>query len=174
MDEKPRPHPEVTSRTTADRATKHDSQGETPSVKTEQGLSKVTHAISRNEKSSTARVKKTTTKLDQRDPVQKKIAKPFKFMEEEIETEGWQCEGLAKSYERMMIKKFITSDPVIQVLKPKLVDDIQGPVSIPVSRSNMLEGIYGIMQLLHEAGFEADMFGVRKVKECDQYQVTCA
>ena len=38
----------------------------------------------------------------------------------------------------------------------------------------MLEANYGIMQLLHEAGFVAVMFDARKVLECDQDQVTYA
>ena len=38
----------------------------------------------------------------------------------------------------------------------------------------MLEANYGIMQLLHEAGFVAEMFDVRTLLECDQDQITYA
>ena len=79
LEEKPRRPPEVPSGTTADRATKHDSQGETPSVKTEQNLPKVTPAISRKDRSRTVKVKETTTEPDQRDQVNNKIPKPFKL-----------------------------------------------------------------------------------------------
>ena len=71
-------------------------------------------------------------------------------------------------YEWKMLKKLLSSDPVLQVLKPKLIDEIQGPVSNPASALNMLEGIYGIMQLLHGAGFVAEMFDVRERLERDQ------
>ena len=60
------------------------------------------------------------------------------------------------------------------MLKPKLIDEIQCTVSTPASASNMIEGIFGTMQLLHEAGFVADMFDVRKLLECDQAQATYA
>ena len=59
-----------------------------------------------------------------------------------------------------MLKDLLSSDPVLQVLILKLIDEIQGPVSTPASASYMLEGIYGIMQLLHEAEFVAEMFDV--------------
>ena len=115
-----------------------------------------------------------TNELGQLDQVEKKIAKPFKFVEDDITTEGWKREELVRSYERKMLKDLLSSDPVLQVLKPKLIDEIQGPVSTPASSSNMLERIYVIMQLLHEAGFVAEMFDVRKRLESDQDQVTCA
>ena len=38
----------------------------------------------------------------------------------------------------------------------------------------MLEGIDGIMRLMHEAGFVAEMFDVKKLLEVDQDQVTYA
>ena len=60
------------------------------------------------------------------------------------------------------------------MLKPELIDEIEGPVLTPASASNMLDGIYGIIQLLHEAEFVVDMFDVRKLLECDQDQVTHA
>ena len=60
------------------------------------------------------------------------------------------------------------------MLKPKLIDEIQGPVSTPASASNMMEGIYGIMQLLHEAGFVEEMVDVRKLLECIQDQILYA
>ena len=73
-----------------------------------------------------------------------------------------------------MLKDLLSSDPVLQVLILKLIDEIQGPVSTPASASYMLEGIYGIMQLLHEAEFVAEMFDVTKLLECDQDQITYA
>ena len=51
-------------------------------------MSEGTPAISRKEKSRTARVKKTTTELDQRDQVERKIPKPFKLVKDEKKTES--------------------------------------------------------------------------------------
>ena len=116
-------------------------------------------------------MKKTRTELDQRDKVENRIANPFKFVKDQVKTKCWQCEALTKEYERKMLKNLLSSDPVRQVLKPKLIDEIQGPVSTPSSASNMLESIR-IMQLLHEAGFVAEMFDVRTLLECDQDQIT--
>ena len=49
-------------------------------------MSKVTPAISRKEKSRTVRMKKKTNKLNQRDQVENKIPKLFKFVEDELKT----------------------------------------------------------------------------------------
>ena len=38
----------------------------------------------------------------------------------------------------------------------------------------MLQGIYGFMQILHEAGFVAELFDVRKLLEYDKDQITYA
>ena len=62
LDKKNRPPFGVPPGTTAYRATKHDLQGEKPSVKTEQDLSKVKPAIS-SKKIEDGEVKKTTTEL---------------------------------------------------------------------------------------------------------------
>ena len=65
-----------------------------------------------------------TTEPDHRDQVQYEISKPFKFVIDEKKTEGWQSEELANSYERMMINYLLSSNVVILVLKPKLIDKI--------------------------------------------------
>lgn len=57
----------------------------------------------------------------------------------------------------------LSSEAVLRVLKPKLIDEIQGPVSIPTSASSMPGEIYGIMQLLHKAVFVTEMFYVKTV-----------
>ena len=100
-------------------------------------------------------MKKTTAEPDQRDHFENNIPKPFKFVKDDIKTVGWQGEELARSNERKMLKDLLSSEQVLQVLKPKLIDEIQGPLSILVSASNMLEGIYGSNQLLHEVEFVA-------------------
>ena len=61
-----------------------------------------------------------------------------------------------------MLKSLLSSYQFFEVLKPKLVDEIQGPVSTPPSEFNMLEGIYGIMQLLYESDLVTEMVNVRK------------
>ncbi|CAI5738349.1 unnamed protein product [Hyaloperonospora brassicae] len=74
-------------------------------------------------------MKETTTNPDQRDQVENKIPKPFKFVEDAIKMEGWQYEELAKMYEWKMLKNLLSSDPVLQVLRPKLIDEIQDQIT---------------------------------------------
>ena len=51
---------------------------------------------------------------------------------------------------QLNIKTFLSSDPVLKILKPKLIGKIQGPISAPAKASNTLEGTNGIVQLLRE------------------------
>ena len=82
-------------------------------------------------------------------------------MEDEIQMKGWQPEELAKAYELKGLKKLLRNYSVLQVVKPKLIDERQGLVSIAAIASNMLEEICRTIQMLHESGFVADMFDVR-------------
>ena len=66
-----------------------------------------------------------------------------------------------------MLMNLLLSDPVLQVLNPKIIDEIQGPNSRRFSASNVVERIYRIMQLLYDAGFVKEMFDVRKLLKCD-------
>ena len=55
-----------------------------------------------------------------------------------------------------------------------MIDEIQGPASAPATASNMLKGSYGIMRLLHEDGFVAEMIDVRRLLDFEQDQITYA
>ena len=37
--------------------------------------------------------------------------------------EGWKYEELAKMYEYKLLNNLLSSDPVLQVLKPELIDE---------------------------------------------------
>ena len=60
---------------------------------------------------------------------------------------------------------------MIQILKPKPIGKIQGPISAPATASNTLEGINGIIQLLRDAGFVAGVFDAKKFLDFKQDQV---
>ena len=68
-------------------------------------------------------MKETTTESDQRDQTNNKIPKPFKFVEDETKMEGWKYEELARMYEWKVLNNLLSNDPVLQVLKPELIDE---------------------------------------------------
>ena len=63
---------------------------------------------------------------------------------------------------------------MLQILKPKLVGEIQGTIFPPTVTTNPLDGINAIIQLLYDAGYVAGVFDGNKLLECDQDQVTHA
>ena len=60
---------------------------------------------------------------------------------------------------------------MLQILKPKLIGEFQGPISPPTVTTNPLDGINEIIQLLHDAGYVAGVFDANKLLECYQDQV---
>ena len=58
-------------------------------------------------------------------------------------------------------------DPVLKILKPKLMGSLQGPVTAPIETANQLEAIRRVMKLLQEAGFIAGEFDAQILLECD-------
>ena len=63
----------------------------------------------------------------------------------------------------------MSNDPVLRILKPKMIGTIQGHISTPVIASNTLDGINGIIQLLNEAGSVAGTFDAKELFDCEQY-----
>ena len=88
-----------------------------------------------------------------------------------MKMEGWQLDQLEQGYHWKALKNMLSSDPVLQILKPKLVGEIQGPISPPTVTTNLLDGINAIIQLPHDAEYVAEVFDANKLLECDQDQV---
>ena len=59
---------------------------------------------------------------------------------------------------------------MLTILKPKLIGEIQGPISLPKAATNALEEISAIIQLLQDAGYVAGAFDASELLECDQDQ----
>ena len=130
--------------------------------------------MSKKKESKVARIKKITSEYYQRGRATKVADRPIKFVEDDVKMEGWQLDLLAKEYHWKTLRKFISSDPVLLIMKPKVISPIQGPVTAPAAASNLLEGINGIVQLLREAGFVAGELDVKQLLKCDQSQVIYA
>ena len=95
--------------------------------------------------------------------------RPVKFVEEEETSEGWRLDLLKKEYYLKVLQTLLPRNSVLQILKPKLIRKIRGPISAPATASDTLEGINGIIHLLRDAGFFAEVFDAKKLLDCRQY-----
>ena len=86
--------------------------------------------------------------------------------EDKMESEKW--DQLSKRFHMKAFTTFLTSDPVLNILKPTLIGSLRGPVSTPAPSSDKLEGIRRITRLLQEAGFTPGTFDAHAVLECDR------
>ena len=159
--------------TTADRVAKHDPLGENPLAKTEK---KTTQDHSGNVKEDDFKDKSSEerrARLDRHDHGVKTIVKPIKFVDDalDMKREGWQLDQLAQGFHWKALKNLLSSDPVLRILNPKLIGEIQGPISRTKVVTNAVKGISVINQLLQDAGYVAGAFDAHELLKCDQDQV---
>ena len=89
----------------------------------------------------------------------------------ETKIEGWKLDQLEWGYHWKQLKELLIRDPVLKILKPKLIGSLQGPILAPIATSNQLEAIRHLMNLLQEAGFAAGAFDAQILLEFSADQV---
>ena len=95
----------------------------------------------------------------------------MKLAHEEDKAKGWQLDQLEWCFHWKALKDLLSSDPVLKILKPKLIGSLRGPISAPIPTPNQLEAIRRLMELLQNAGFTAGAFDAQVLLECDHDRV---
>ena len=80
-------------------------------------------------------------------------------------------EEVERCFYQKELKTLLSSDPVLKIMKLKLIGSLQGPVSAPSKILSQLEAIRNLMKLLKEAGLIAEAFDAQKLLESDHDQV---
>ncbi|GMF56554.1 unnamed protein product [Phytophthora fragariaefolia] len=65
---------------------------------------------------------------------------------------------LTKAYYKKELHTFLINDAVMRVLRPKILGELQGPVSPPAAGSTKLSATKALMRLIKETGIIAESF----------------
>ncbi|GMF44442.1 unnamed protein product [Phytophthora fragariaefolia] len=147
LEDKPRPPTQVPSGTPAGLDENLDPPDESPPAQAETNTST-------QPRSARSTAKKKTSKAK---PSRKKIKAP----DSETEDRGdlMSDDQLTKAYyKRRELHTFLINDTVMRVLRPKLLGELQGPVSPPAAGSNKPSATKTLMRLLKETGIIAESF----------------
>ncbi|OWZ15959.1 reverse transcriptase [Phytophthora megakarya] len=143
---KPHPPPLGPSGPSADRDENRDPPDEAPSVKTEGSSSTTTPPIPRF-----SAKKKSPSKLGK-----PKMRAPD--AEESGDVRTWTPDQLQKIFYRKQFNAFLLEDPVMIVIKPKLIGELQGPVKPLPQASDLMATITSLMNMFEESGIVAGAF----------------
>uniref|UniRef100_H3H8D9 Uncharacterized protein n=1 Tax=Phytophthora ramorum TaxID=164328 RepID=H3H8D9_PHYRM len=122
LEEKP---PPPLPRTPADRDANRDPPDEDPTVKTEGPSSKTTPPASY----PTAKKNKSKTS-------RKKLKAPESEAEDQEDRNTWTDEQLESAFFYKDLYKFLHEDPVMKIVRPKPIGELQGPVKAPKEVTN--------------------------------------
>ncbi|OWZ02040.1 hypothetical protein PHMEG_00026468, partial [Phytophthora megakarya] len=152
-EEKPHPPPLGPSGPLADRDVNRDPPDEAPPVKTEGSSSTTTPPIPRF-----SAKKKSPSKLGK-----PKMRAPD--AEESGDVRTWTPDQLQKIFYRKQLNEFLLEDPVMIVMKPRLIGELQGPVKPLPQASDFMAAITSLMNMLEDAGIVAGAFDADTVFE---------
>ncbi|POM81158.1 Hypothetical protein PHPALM_908, partial [Phytophthora palmivora] len=144
LEEKPLPPPQVPSGTPADHDSSRDLQDESPLAKAIQTL---VSKSSTKKKSARSR------------PLRKKLKAPGSDADDQDDLKtAWTDESLEIAYHKKELHTFLIKNPVMQIIKPKIISDLKGPVQKPTARSSKLEAAKALLHLIKESGITAGSF----------------
>ncbi|POM70682.1 Hypothetical protein PHPALM_12844 [Phytophthora palmivora] len=142
LEEKPLPPPQVPSGTPApaDSDLRRDRQDKSPPAKAIQTL------VSKSStKKKSARSK----------PLRKKMKAPGSDADDQDDLKTvWTDESLEIAYHKKELHIFLIKNPVMQIIKPKIIS----PVQKPTARSSKLEAAKALLHLIKEGGIIAGSF----------------
>uniref|UniRef100_H3H504 CCHC-type domain-containing protein n=1 Tax=Phytophthora ramorum TaxID=164328 RepID=H3H504_PHYRM len=151
LEEKPHPPPQVPSGTPADHDANRDPPDEGSTVKTEGPSSKTTPPASL----ATSKKKSKTSR--------KKLKAPESKAEDQEDRNTWTDEQLESAFFYKDLYKFLHEDPVMKIVRPKPIGELQGPVKAPKEVTSQLEAVKLLMRMLKEAGIVLGSFDANEL-----------
>ncbi|POM74378.1 Hypothetical protein PHPALM_8674 [Phytophthora palmivora] len=153
LEEKHLPPPQVRSGTPVDFDSSRDLQDESPVAKAIQTLVSKPSTKKKSARSKPLRKKMKALGSDADD-------------QDDLKT-MWTDESLEIAYHKKELHTFLIKNPVMQIIKPKIISDLKGPVQKPTARSSKLEAAKALLHLIKQGviivgSFDAnDLFDTR-------------
>uniref|UniRef100_A0AAV1TG46 Uncharacterized protein n=2 Tax=Peronospora matthiolae TaxID=2874970 RepID=A0AAV1TG46_9STRA len=91
---------------------------------------------------------------------------PTKIASREKETTGEARERAKWQYYYGQLKTLLKTDPVFKILRPKLIDPLDKPISVPLHGTNKVDEINVILQMLDDMGVCPDAFDGDELLSC--------
>uniref|UniRef100_A0AAV1UAD3 Uncharacterized protein n=1 Tax=Peronospora matthiolae TaxID=2874970 RepID=A0AAV1UAD3_9STRA len=76
----------------------------------------------------------------------------FKSVDREVKFKHWQFDDLSREYHLKELKKLLSTDPVIKMIKSKLTGLLRGPITAPKPIPNVLEAVRRLNQSANGGG----------------------
>ncbi|KAG6619547.1 reverse transcriptase [Phytophthora cinnamomi] len=162
LEDKPQPPPQVPSGTPAGLDSHLDPPDESPPAKAGVRSSTQPPSAKSTAKKKTARPKSS----------RKKIKAPDSEPEDRGDLTSIVSEDqLAAAYYKKELHGFLIQDTVMRVLRPKILGELRGPVSLPVPGSNKLTAAKALMHLLKEGGIVAGSFAAEDLFDLELSEI---
>ncbi|POM80502.1 LOW QUALITY PROTEIN: Hypothetical protein PHPALM_1655, partial [Phytophthora palmivora] len=101
----------------------------------------------------------TKKKSARSNPLRKKLKAPGSDADDQDDLKTvWTDESLEIAYHKKELHTFLIKNPVMQIIKPKIISDLKGPVEKPTARSSKLEAAKALLHLIQESGITTGSF----------------
>ncbi|POM61928.1 hypothetical protein PHPALM_28978 [Phytophthora palmivora] len=92
-------------------------------------------------------------------PLRKKLKAPGSDAGDQDDLKTvWNDESLEIAYHMKELHTFLIKNPVMQIIKPKIISDLKGPVQTPTARSSKLEAAKALLHLIKDSGITTGSF----------------